>query len=715
MSFFQKKLEKMEQFVWSLRKLRHMLEQLDAKHLAELVGLDRAAKKCHDEKPQDRPAIIADYVERAGDGLAKPFMEAITVITSLGDANFTALLRDNLPAAARTANPVNLAATLYLRQIGVARQLYTGLRSQDGGMFFHCPDHGSEWFPSADQLDRFRLALNSQLKNRRQPELLNLSCFPDNDAWIFLLHRRENVLDCGEIREMTGCAVLEFFPSGKLIVRGLLQPWQYINFSAQFGFIFFDNWNLFSLHKRCSLNMLMNHGLSIPEIKSPVRRIIATSAALISRLGIVKEFSVSDGNGFLNVMFQSGAEPGNGYKLHAVTLKVIFSECVGEFRLYSDRIDTGMPDKYQMLLEECLFSNKILTVSTEVVAEEKNFWQQIVFIAIQKSMCFDNWRKVLSECVDLEIFAAMLLTPIEGFDHIVGCKNAECGRACMTDVFRRGDGFHTVCQSDFQRMTPIPPEAVALYEFRMTMFLCLLAGALRLPEEIQPSDELTWTLGNAQGGRKWRCRIGVSFAPEDKLLKILMRMCLACHTPTVMLIPDVRLIPHADSTLMCGHQLYLLSLRDHIRFNEFSRFIVFESFERELDRIFAHKPSNISVPTAIQVRPGAKWEDVSIKFKDNHTIVCKIGTASTTLSYWECCMADLRTGKCDRSWLLLLALARAGGVWHVDWQNRRKALREQQQKKELCAALKRIFDIDGLPIIYDRETYEYRSLIRLRE
>lgn len=101
--------------------------------------------------------------------------------------------------------------------------------------------------------------------------------------------------------------------------------------------------------------------------------------------------------------------------------------------------------------------------------------------------------------------------------------------------------------------------------------------------------------------------------------------------------------------------------------------------------------------TVFPTPPGAKWNDVSIKFISEQTIEVGVLGVERNLSLEEMGLADGRTGQVDSQGALLLAMARRKGTFEspLDPVSRRRD--RQHVKDALGRKLKSFFQIDGQP------------------
>ncbi len=93
--------------------------------------------------------------------------------------------------------------------------------------------------------------------------------------------------------------------------------------------------------------------------------------------------------------------------------------------------------------------------------------------------------------------------------------------------------------------------------------------------------------------------------------------------------------------------------------------------------------------------PDASWRDVSIRFKDGHTVSIKVKSVQRILNFTQMGMANKKNGNPTVQWKLLETFAEERGI--LDWSSN-KAHRSNQKRRELLAAnLREFFRIEGDP------------------
>ena len=138
---------------------------------------------------------------------------------------------------------------------------------------------------------------------------------------------------------------------------------------------------------------------------------------------------------------------------------------------------------------------------------------------------------------------------------------------------------------------------------------------------------------------------------------------------------------------------------------------------RSMDDIFANlpRPEENDVRLFFPTPPDAIWENVSIRFKDGHTVSIKVRSVGGVFNYTQMGMANKKNGDPTLQWKLLETFAEERGT--LDWSSD-KADRKNQKRRELLAAnLREFFRIEGDPfkMTKDGKGWQARFLISPEE
>jgi hypothetical protein len=112
-------------------------------------------------------------------------------------------------------------------------------------------------------------------------------------------------------------------------------------------------------------------------------------------------------------------------------------------------------------------------------------------------------------------------------------------------------------------------------------------------------------------------------------------------------------------------------------------------------------------------RSAAKWGDIDLTFLSEERVQIRIGKELRTCNYSEFGFEDRRSGKPNRAWALLMALAKSrDGLQRSEWTEKRWPLVEKRIQ-EIRKVLREYFGLDDDPLPY-AEGNGYRPRFRIR-
>ena len=109
--------------------------------------------------------------------------------------------------------------------------------------------------------------------------------------------------------------------------------------------------------------------------------------------------------------------------------------------------------------------------------------------------------------------------------------------------------------------------------------------------------------------------------------------------------------------------------------------------------------------------PDATWKNVTIRFRNGHTVSVKVKSESGVFHYTQMGMANKNSTNPTRQWELLQSFADEGGV--LTWKSPHADRKNQKRREILAANLQRFFRIEGDPIALTRDKKGWRVLFSL--
>jgi len=116
--------------------------------------------------------------------------------------------------------------------------------------------------------------------------------------------------------------------------------------------------------------------------------------------------------------------------------------------------------------------------------------------------------------------------------------------------------------------------------------------------------------------------------------------------------------------------------------------------------------------TTFPTPAGTAWHDLSIIFRDGHTLVAAIGSLRAAYTFQDMGMVNRKNLSPDEQWRLLYHFAEEMGVF--TWKSKYADHRNKKRKGRLAARLKAFFGIPGSPFAYRKEDGGWEAIFNVR-
>ena len=274
-------------------------------------------------------------------------------------------------------------------------------------------------------------------------------------------------------------------------------------------------------------------------------------------------------------------------------------------------------------------------------------------------------------------------------DIVAVCR---CERGCETFSLQRSD--------------------IVVYELDRRSLDAALAKVFGLFEETDSATDLPGTtrigVYSPYAGYRFPVYLTIQIEPDD-FNRILDGLLSRNDNPFILLAPTRNHCTSMAEKRLAAKGSIFIPLSENVS-RQFRLL-------RSMDDIFANlpRPEENDVRLFFPTPPDAIWENVSIRFKDGHTVSIKVKSVGGVFNYTQMGMANKKNGDPTLQWKLLETFAEERGT--LDWSSD-KADRKNQKRRELLAAnLREFFRIEGDPfkMTKDGKGWQARFLISPEE
>jgi|GEM_PF-5625369 len=324
----------------------------------------------------------------------------------------------------------------------------------------------------------------------------------------------------------------------------------------------------------------------------------------------------------------------------------------------------------------------------------------------------NDWKQTLGAQIDFAEFQSSLLCATGKYADQIECP-ARCDRTCSMAVFPLDNRrFEAICTLSKFNGRIVDAEEVMEYRLDLHRLHQTIAEVLGFQLNDFPGHPRRYYLGEYIPFQGVSFPVYVSYCNLKATLSGMIKELCAGETKQFILMATSRrfLTPQAEHLLAKRDALFI-SMEDELIVDRTGGLRAVHSpvelflplFRRESMR----KPEFFPTPL------GVKWQDVCIRFINNHSATVSIGKVRIVVDYAQMGMAKNTPREPRAMWYFLLKLANGKGVyWH---ENHRKLKALFNRKYELSKALQTFFRIDdGDPIEWDEESQAYFCRFKIR-
>ncbi len=338
------------------------------------------------------------------------------------------------------------------------------------------------------------------------------------------------------------------------------------------------------------------------------------------------------------------------------------------------------------------------------------FWRSVEDIgsgardaALQRylSKSYEQIRPYLMPCADLT--------------RHIACERTREGHYCkyrIADVPEEDGTYAAMCDEHFCPTKFYSREELVRYTINPQILLPAIARCLGLHPQISSIVDDVWSLGQVPGTPtvapvlftrvKDACamrRVLQSLIVEEISRFVLVtptaRYCVGGHRASLLSRFEGQILPLEEVTEMKGHEP-VLTEAGGVR------------WQKVKELVGGATVLGATFPTP----PGADWHDLTLVFRDGHTVTASIGSVREIYTFQDMGMVNRNTLTPDEQWQLLYHFAEEMGVF--TWRSQHADHRNKKRKGRLASRLRAFFGILGNPFAYRREDGGWEAVFNIR-
>lgn len=299
-------------------------------------------------------------------------------------------------------------------------------------------------------------------------------------------------------------------------------------------------------------------------------------------------------------------------------------------------------------------------------------------------------------------------------------KGAAPGRTCTHEIRQWKRHFLSVCP-DGCEPAEVTRDEVTIHRLDTAALSREIAGAFGLeaaPAELVPGVAGVCKVGEYVPFSGYRFPVFLTLTGEPELLCAAVNGLVAPGGPFILAAPTRSAFTQAIADTVRQAKACFLPLAELLGHGGDDRLALVDGITAEFV-LAEFRAAHVPQPKAddgmmfFPTPPGARWELVSIRFIDRHSVYATVMGASGTYHFAQMGMANRKNAKPTVQWELLETFAEGHGV--LDWRNRKAGRKNQKRKENLAADLQRFFRIHGDPFALEGDGWRARFAVSVHE
>ena len=294
------------------------------------------------------------------------------------------------------------------------------------------------------------------------------------------------------------------------------------------------------------------------------------------------------------------------------------------------------------------------------------------------------------------------------------------GRTCIHEIRKWKREYLSVCPDGCETAT-LPRDEVVVHRLDVVVLAREITEALGLsllPAEPMPDLAGVWRVGDYFPLSGYRFPVCLTFTGEPDHLRSAIDGLAARGEPFVLVAPTRSALTQALADLLTRAKACFLPLAELLGHRDDGRLALLDG--HTITSVFAEfrathvpEPKDDDGMVIFQTPAGARWEEVSIRFADSHSVYVTVKGASGMYHFAQMGMANKKNVKPTVQWDLLETFAEGHGL--LDWSSRKADRKNQKRRENLAANLQRFFRIDGDPFAVEGNGWRAKFAVAVRE
>jgi hypothetical protein len=306
------------------------------------------------------------------------------------------------------------------------------------------------------------------------------------------------------------------------------------------------------------------------------------------------------------------------------------------------------------------------------------------------------------------------LMPCPNLASQIACPRTLEGHGCQYRIVEEPepDGTHAaVCDQHHCPTKFHTREELVRYTLNPQLMIPAIARCLGLHPQIGPMVDDAWQIGHVPGSAMIVPVLFTRVKEEISMRRVFQSLILKGSRRFVLVTPSVRYLGNPCSPLHAQINGQTLPLDEVTEMNGHEPVLTVAGrvrWKKLKETIGGTAVLGVTFPTP----PDAAWHDLTLVFRDGHTVVASIGHIKAAYTFQDMGMVNRKNLAPDEQWQLLYQFAEEMGVF--TWTSQYADYRNKKRKGRLAARLKAFFGIPGSPFSFRQEDGGWETVFNIR-
>ena len=315
---------------------------------------------------------------------------------------------------------------------------------------------------------------------------------------------------------------------------------------------------------------------------------------------------------------------------------------------------------------------------------------------------------------DTYALIAPYLVPTEDLTTRIACERWMQGHGCLyriVDTPEPDGTFAAVCDENRCPTKFYTRKDLVRYTIGLQRIGLAVAECLGLHPQVEEIATDVLRIGSLPGSERPVPVLFMREKLEDVFERRLKKLFIGGMDNFLLLVPTMRRVSDGVRQVLARAEAEVLPMDEITEIREHEP-VLTDAGQVRWQQMKATLGGPAVLGATFPTPPGAHWHDLTLVFRDGHTVSASIGAAHGIYTYKDMGMFRQDNQDPTAQWTLLRHFAEEMGLF--TWDSRQADRRNQKRKERLAASLKAFFGIPDEPFAYRKEDGGWEAVFNVR-